>query len=59
MILSCHLWPQKIENFTTIQSSGGAVLVQGNHISMASPIANHKLMQNCSRQQNISEKMFK
>ena len=29
---------QKIENFTT-----RAVLVQGNHISMASPIAIHKL----------------
>jgi hypothetical protein len=34
---------QKIENFTTIQSWSGAVLVQGNHISMASPIAIHKL----------------
>lgn len=42
MILSCHLWPQKIENFSTIQSCGSAVLVQGNHISMASPIAIHK-----------------
>jgi hypothetical protein len=43
VILSCHLWTQKIENFTTIQSCGGAVLVQGNHISMASPNGIHKL----------------